>query len=387
MGFRLFRYVLALLLTILLSVEARAQGQCITSYDVLGLAMYCKEFLAAPKLPGLSTLLNTFGNPLPCIEKRIARGGLQLVQIDLRDATCFRNRVCPKGTPPLTDWSVMLQRARAVNALAVKYPAIDWWVSPFLEHDIKDDAVIRKACDVALRGCPSCRCINSPFSGVRTAGIKLELHGTKVEAFSVSGDGASSFDADNTRDDGNKFQHRIAGESQCHAWWNELNLRCTGEKTFTPPLKRTAKPEPWQFAIAAKVFTSIEDRSPNAPPVCKSMKDLNAGQGEIYKPLAERYCNGVADDGRGNKPMLIIRKPGKRGDRMDIVDKSGKKVGCFAYYGTYEKPGLYRWYVGSCSKQNAWELYRQLKNEWGFVQTGGGACLKFNSLRRGGVYR
>lgn len=371
------------------AAHAQDKRTPVASYDVLALAQYCNVFLKAPKLPGLSTLLNTFGNPLPCIEKRINQAPLSLVQIDLRDATCFRNKVCPPGTPALTDWNVLRKRAASVNNLAVKYPNIDWWVSAWLEHDIKDQATVLKGCEIALQGCPTCKCINSPFSGARPAALKLELHGTTKTsiAFSNSGDGASMFDADNSQNDGNDFQHRLAGKEQQHAWWNELNLRCTGEDHFTPPLQRTAYPELWQFQMAATILLNAEPNAPPAPKVCTKVRIVNSKSGEIVKPLAERYCNGKVDDGRGNKPLIIMTKKGSKGEKLDVLSSSGKKVGCFMYYGPYSKPGLHRWYMGNCSKQNAWQLMQELGDEWGFLKLGGGNCLKFNSIRRGGVYR
>lgn len=378
--FRLLVFVAALLSSI------GAHAQSIPGYDVLGLARYCNRYLAAPKLPGLSTLLVTFGDPLPCVEKRIQQGGLSLVQIDLRDATCFRNRVCPAGTPSLTDWRVMLRRAQEVNRFAVKYPQIEWWISPWLEHDIKDAKTITKGCEVAKQGCPSCRCINSPFTGARPSDIPLELHGTKVRAFAVSGDGASMFDADNIISDGNGFEHRISGQAQTFAWWNELNLRCTGEKKFTPPLKRTERPTQAQFRQAYLTMMP-EAPIPPTPSVCKSVVRVDGRRGEILKPNAESYCNGVKGDNRGNKPLLIIRKAGRRGQKLNVYDARGRTVACFSYWGTFETPGTHRWYMGNCSGQTPAALYDALGGEWGFTDLGGGKCLLTNAVRRMGVYR
>lgn len=367
-----------------ISVEANAQTK--QGHDALGLAMYCKEYLAAPKLPALSTLLGTFGDPLPCVEQRIAQGGLELVQVDLRDATCFRNKVCPAGTPALTDWRELLQRARSVNKLAVKYPKLEWWISPWLEHDIKDAALVKKACEVATKGCPTCKCINSPFTGARPAGIPVELHGTKVRSFAVSGDGASMFDGDNISSDGNGFEHRVSGERQTYAWFPELNLRCTGEKKFTPPLKRTEKPSAELLRQAALVMAK-EQPVPPAPKQCTKVIRVDAKRGELIKPNAESYCNGQPRDPRGNKPLLILTKSGKRGDRMKVLNSKGKEVGCFAYWGTFETAGTHRWYMGSCSGQTPVGLYDALGGEWGFTELGGGTCLLTNAIRRMGVYR
>jgi hypothetical protein len=128
-----------------------------------------------------------------------------------------------------------------------------------------------------------------------------------------------------------------------------------------------------------------EMAKPNPPPQCRSVRELSGG--EIGKPNAEAYCNGVANDGRGNKPLLILKKSGQRGDKLKILNPAGKEVGCFGYYGPYDKPGLHRWYVGKCSDQKPYQLYKQLGGEWGFATLGGGACLRFNSIRRTGTYR
>lgn len=353
-------------------------------YDVLGLAKYCDTFLRAPALPAFSTLLTTFGNPLSCMERRILQGATTNIQIDIRDSTCFRNHVCPPGTPPLTDWNFLLSKVQAVNRYAIKYPLIDWWVSPFLEHDFTDPAVIRKACQIVKQGCPTCQCINSPASGATPNEIPVERHGTTVRSFMVSGDGASSFDGDNIKNDGNNFQHRTSGSNTTFAWWNELNGRCTGEKSFVSVDKRTAWPELWQFRMAHKIMSTTEDMIPVIPSQCKTVRQVQAP--EIVKPTAEKYCNGAADDGRGNKPLLIIKKSGAPGYALPVFRPDGRKVGCFKYFGTYGT-GLYRWYMGSCSGQNPWQLYQDLMQEWGYVLLGNGNCLRFNSIRRQGVYR
>lgn len=364
----------------------RAAGQTTQGYDVLGLAMYCEEFLSAPRMEAVSTLLDTFGDPLPCIEKRIAQGGIKKVQIDLRDATCWRNRVCPPGTPSLTDWKVMRVKAAEVNRLAVKYPSIEWWVSPWLEHDIKDAATVVEGCKVVTDTCRTCWCINSPVSGARPPRIPLELHGTTSKAFSVSGDGASLFDGDNVSSDKNGFEHRIAGTDQTYAWFNELNLRCTGEKSFTPPLKRTEKPSADLFRQAFLVMQP-EQPVPPAPSLCKAVRRVDARKGEILKTNAESYCNGAKKDSRGNKPLLIITKKGRVGDRLPVYDKGGKQVGCFAYFGPFTTRDTFRWYMGNCSGETPSKLYDELQGEWGYVDLGEGSCLLLNAVRRMGIYR
>lgn len=364
-----------------------AQAEPLAGYDALGLAKYCDRYLQAPRLPALSALLRSFGDPMPCIDKALARGGLEKVQYVLRDATCWRNKKCPSGTPSLTDWNDIKKLAVVVNKTATRFPNTIHEISPYLEHDFKDASIIKKACSVALSGCPTCTCINEPFSGTKNTGYPLELHNTKVSAWSVSGDGASMFDGDNLKNDGNNFQHRIAGSNTSWAWWDALNLRCQGMKTFIPIGQRTARPTADQFAQAHKIMTTIEDAYPAAPALCKSVRDVDGKKGELLKNNAEKYCNPKTSDPRGDKPLLIFGKGGNRGDKIKVYASSGKEVGCFKYYGSYTKPGQHRWYMGDCSGQAPFELYKDLGNEWGFVNLGGGQCLRINALRRLGYHR
>jgi hypothetical protein len=366
------------------SVPNAVDATPLKGYDALGLAKYCRTFLAAPSLPAVSTLLDTFGDPLPCLDRALKRGKTKLVQIDLRDATCVRNRVCPPNTPPLTDWKYLRQKAQQVNSLARKHREVEWWVSPFLEHDFADPKVILRACSEVSKGCPRCLCINSPFLGARPKGLPIELHGTKTRSFMVSADGSSSFDADNLNSDGNGFQHRTSGEYVTFAWWPELNLRCTGQRAWVFPNDRTTRPTKDQFEHAFQLMKQ-EQRRPTPPPQCRRIKRLSKESGEIHKTNAEQFCNGLPALARGNKPTLIIEKSGRLGDRLNLLNSDGESVGCYAYGGPFQK--LHRWYLGTCSGQTPIELYKDLGSEWGWVNLGGGDCLEVNAIRRSGVYR
>lgn len=366
-------------------VVSVVKAETTPGYDVLGVAMYCDRYLAAPPLPAVSTLLNTFGDPLPCIEQRIQRGGIKIVQVDLIDATCWRNGVCPPGVPRPDDTREITKRAAQVLPLANKYPAVDFWVSSALEHDVKDSNRVKAMMQAAQAGCPKCKVIQSPMSGSVVAGYPVERHGTTASAFSISGDGSSIFDGDNIRSDGNGFEHRTAGSFTTFAWFNELNLRCSGEKSFTPPKQRTAKPSADLFR-QAYLTMQPEQPKPPAPAQCKTVRDIKAP--EITKPNAEAYCNGQpgVNDPRGNRPLLILKKSAPRGTRLNVLASNGKTVGCFKAYGPYQA-GLTRWYMGDCSGQSAAQLYDALGSEWGYLDLGSGNCLRFNSIRRQGVYR
>lgn len=375
-------FLIMFLIIILFVPIKKAEAETLKGYDVLGLAMYCDTYLKAPKLPALSTLMNTFGNPLNCIEKQEKKEPLKLIQIDLIDATCWRNNKCPPGAAKPTDLKIIEARAKEVYITAKKYPTTEWQISPALEHDVKDNNTVKKMMTAAKKGCPICNIINSPFSGSKLN--PLELHGTTVRAYSVSGDGKSSFDADNLDSDGNNFNHSESGSYSTYLWWNELNLRCTGEKTFTPPLQRKEKPSLDSF-FQAYLIAQKEQAKPQPPSQCKRIIQYTGN--EVLKTNAENWCNGDANqnDSRSNKPLLIIKKKGKKGEKLPILDLNGREVGCFSYYGTFNE--LHRWYIGLCSGQTPYALYKSLSNEWGFVPIGDGNCYLINAVRRLGNTR
>lgn len=373
------------LLLFLVCLVSPALAQTLPGYDVLAVARYCNTFLQAPKLPAMSTLLDTFGDPLPCVERRINLGGLQSVQIDLIDATCWRNNRCEPGHPKPDNLNAIKRRAKVVNKLAIKYPAVDFWVSSGLEHDVQHEATVKKMLDTAKAGCPACRgVINSPYSGAKIPGYPLELHGTNVTAFSISADGKSVFDADTLDGDGNNFNFRTSGQYTTFAWSPEFNGRVTGEEDVPPPNKRTCWPTADIMTQAYLVMQPQQPR-PMAPPQCKFIYTVKVP--EIYKPNAEAYAPCPNPDKRGNRPLLLIKKRGKRGEKLNVLDRHGTVTGCFSYYGPLAASSLHRWYMGTCSKQTPTDLYRDLKGEWGFVKLSKDRCLLINSVRRLGSYR
>lgn len=360
----------------------------IDGYDVIALAKYCDVYLKAPVLPAVSTLLSTFGNPLPCIAKRIERGGIILVQIDLIDATCWRNNVCPPGAPRPDDLKEIEKRAKLVSTYAQKYPLVKWEISPALEHDVKSVTRVRQMLQAAKKGCPKCAIINSPFTGATPNEYPIERHGTRIKAHSISADGQSSFDGDNISSDGNNFVHTDAGSFSTYTWVPEFNLRCTGEDAFVPPNLRTEKPT---FSLLRQAYqlNFPEEPKPVAPLRCKTVREVKSP--EIVKTNAESYCNrqpeNLKNDKRNNKPLLIIKKKGSPGQKLKVYSKEGKEVACFLYYGPFSEPGLYRWYMGNCSGETPYKLFTELKSEWGYTDLGNGNCLLINSIRRMGRYR
>lgn len=355
----------------------------LVGYDTLALARYCDTYLQAPELPAVSTLMTTFGNPIPCLKKALSKKSLKLVQIDLKDATCWRNKTCPPNTSKLTDWADIARKSRQISRLAKAYPSTEFWISPWLEHDIKSPTTIRKACTVALRQCKTCKCVNSPHTGSRPKEIALELHGTTTTAFMISADGASTFEADTLSTDGNQFNHAKAGSYATFAWWYELNLRCSGEETFTAPQKRTEQPTIDQFQQAFEIVTTEEAKPEPPRGKCKKERPLDAIARETSRPNARNNCNGQPKPTTQNKAILVIRPIGTT-QPIPILDRTGNQVGCFRHSGTPSQDGLEKWYIAGCSDQTPSRLRADLRGEWGWVQLPNQDCIPINAIRRTG---
>lgn len=352
-----------------LYMEQRQTRQ-LRGYDVLGVAKYCDVFLKAPKLPAFSTLVQTFGNPYPCIKKRLDMGGVEVVQLDLIDATCHRNRVCAKNIPKPTNLKALKKRAaKARKNIVQRYPGVEVHLSPGLEHDVRDNRTVRKMCKAVNEGCPECLCVNSPFTGARPKNIPVESHNPKEDTFSLSTDGISIFDIDTVK-------YNKKGKRTNYMWFPELNLRYTGEKEFIMPKERKCKPN---IALFRQAFITTQDEpaKPAAPPVCKSVRDLK--DKELWKTNAESYCN---DDVRGNKPLFVSRFQDKT---LDIINPHGKKVAFMRYYGTFEH-GYHRHYLGTGSGENPYQLYNKAGGEHAFIKRGN-ECIRINTVRRLGYYR
>ncbi len=356
----------------------------IYGYDVLGVAKYCSTFLQAPRLPAMSTLMNTFGNPLPCVEKRAMRGELSDVQIDLIDCTCWRNGTCPPGVPRCDDLKIIEARAREVNVTAGKFPNVTFWASPGLEHDVKDCKRVSLMLQAAQKGCPRCELIQSPFSGCVVPGVPLEKHGNQVKADSVSNDGQSLFDANTfPQPDPKKApDYRTNGKRFVFGWINEFNGRVSGEKGKPPPpMQRTCWPT---RDLMREVYLNLMPPEPEqpAPKTCKSVRSLK--EKEIWKTHAETYSPCPHPDKRGNKYLLISKY---KDQQMSLIRPDGKEVGCLKYYGSFAEPGYQRHYIGTCSPKTPAQVYDAAGGENLFVKRNNGECLRVNTIRRLGIFR
>lgn len=348
-------------------LQAVAEGK--QGLDVLGLAKIDVRVLVQEidYDTAIGFLDNTFGDPYPKLRVLLDSGKVSAYRGHLRDFTCYRNKVCPAGTPDQHNTKIIRREAREFAAFAKGYPGIDCYVGPALEHDVKDKKTVDAWFRILREEVPQCKPVCSAFTGYCPPNVLREKHGNTGTADIRSNDGASLFDS-------NSADFRTSGKYLSLGWINEFNGRVTGEEPPIPmPKTRVNFAGRDLIRQAVRVMRAPQPRPEVACPVIKAP--------DLFKTNAEAYGKGK-DDGRGNKGLWIHAK---KYPKVQIETLAGRTVGCLAYYGTFSGGG-FRHYVGSCSRQNPTDLMDALGSEWGILRAGG-RCWLFNSIRRLGSFR
>lgn len=334
-------------------------------YDFLGLGMQDCSMVAQEIDPSstIGVLDVTFKDPRPCLTQLIATGKVISIRVHLIDGT-VNNHQCSSQE----NINNVIAGAKRWAQFSAQHPEIKFYVSPFLEWGCKDSNLFHKAFEALGQyfnsAIPVC---SSLIGGCPNGATKIEGHGNIGHADIRSNDGASLFDADS-------WSYRQSGNNLVLGWTNCMNGRVSGEhSTPLPPLQR----KDWCTRAEVRQVVRIM-REPEPKPILANCDDIKAP--DINKTNAEYYGAGH-DDGRGNKPLLILKNSYPR---LSIQTTGGKEVGCFKYFGPYQGGGQ-RHYEGTCSGKSPVALMDALGGEWGKV-IGNKLCLIYNSIRRQGSF-
>lgn len=341
--------------------------------DTLALAKMDPKVIAEELPPGwnLGVLEHTFGDPLPNLEAVAKTGKLGGFRVHLRNGTCYRNGVCEAIEPKLNDLTQLSKDAKKYEAFHQRYPALKCFISHTLEHDEKNAATVQTWIDTVKKAAPSCEVVNSVFTGASGRSALNEQHGNRARGDIVSNDGQSLFDSDSPA-------YRENGKVLVLGWFHRMNGRVSGEKTFTPPSRRSLWPTRDNLRQAVRLLKPQAAKPASKPGTCKVLKNFSGG--ELWKTNAESY--GTADP-REDRPLFISLS---RSPQMNLLAPSGAKVGCLKYYGPYTQPNLSRSYAGTCSGDSAAILMDKAKGEWIYIQDGN-TCILTNAIRRKGYFR
>lgn len=367
----MFLYGCLCLFGILIS---KAEAEPLYGADVLGLAKQDTKMIAQEMWPNsvMGVLAGTFGPVIKPLEDTIndSNGKVIGYRAHLGNGTCLRNGVCGPGEFPPTDFKTMRKRARDFHDLNSRHPGLKCWLSPYLEQDEKRKEVVNKWVKIIREEAPECTVVISAFTGFRPKGpgILQEYHGNTNKGDITSNDGQDIFQTD-----AQKYLKNATVIS--FLWTPRDNLRLDSEKTFIPPLKRKEKLEREHMVHKRRLLEPVAP-VPSAPATCKKVIQIKSP--EIGKVRSEDY-GSQATDNRSGTPLLITKM---KTDKFSVRNSLGEEVACAKYFGPFNQ--FYRYYVGSCSGEDATRLMNKLKNEWGFWESKG-TCYLYNSIRRNGA--
>lgn len=345
-----------------------------TGIDGLGLAMEPLPVIKKNLKPNTSigVLQGTFGNVIPKLRELLQTMKVDMFRAHLLNWTCFRNHNCESGEPTINDLVTLGNRAAQFENLHREFPQVQCYLSPALEYDTTDTSLIAAWLSKIRQKAPSCTPVLSPYKGALINGEFFEKHGNKAIGDFVSNDGESYFDS-------NTDIFNSSGRVASLAWWNRLNLRTSGEKSWTPPSKRTATV--WADEIRQAMFL-LRNKKTNKPQFksCPNARELKSP--EIWKTRSEDYNGG---DKRENKAVLIVKGVFSKG--FTITNPQGKLVGCLRYFGPYSgTPGYFRYYIGNCSGQDPYNLMQDSGGEWVCLKNGH-TQFAVSAIRRSGKER
>jgi hypothetical protein len=309
----MIRIIFAILL--LVTTAHAEQIQCI---ETLAGAQYPEAVRSIPRQFGISGFAKReFGDFFPVARRALQDGrpwvGVNLLWSDTHD---FSEKDLP----------FVINEAKRYEPLCQQYlNKIE--LRPFTEHKLKNpDALL----DKVQAAVPSCKIVNSVWTGSLSKKYKNEVHG-KHQApqgeYNYSFDGTNSVDSqvyDTNKATGYLTRHKRAAVF-C-MWHPAINLRYS-MKDSTPRAQRVKE---------------AKQRAPNRE-LLLSLAYLFNPPGAIFVPKnwlikshAEKHG---ANDQKGDK--LVIISP-VRGAAIELK-RDGKVVAKLPYYGTYEGGG-YRYY-------------------------------------------
>lgn len=277
------------------------------------------DFLALPKyvntvvkeMPegwALGCFANTFGDAYPSVEKVLSLGRTPLVRVHLlwSDTHTYGDK----------DISIIRKEAKKYEKLKQRYLSVEFQLSPFCEHNIKNPD---KYLDIIKQEAPSCTPINTPWKGRLSSVYKNEIHGKSRPIngrYNFSFDGTPCVDVDIEQYKSNHFSAEV------FFYW-DARFNGKWEATDTTP-RPQRKGWPDSNLIDSIIYLSTH----------KGLTKLLPKW--LFKSHSENKGNG---DPRAEKPVFICPIKAKE---LRLKTRNGQVVDSLKYYGIYQD--RYRYY-------------------------------------------
>ena len=297
--------------------------------DYLGGARYGKTILRNHPNgwgAGIFSNVDGFGDGLKVIAKLLAKGACPFVRIQLmwKDAHNFN----------AGDYSFVKKEARRVRALIVKFPHVQFYVSPVCEHNLSEKDW-QKFGDIVRNELSGLNyvLVNSPIKTGKFKGVLNEYHHQKGgDAFSY--DGANAFDSD-VQSDKDAYANSVY-----FMFWN---CQFNGKKKLdekTPRAKRNAWP----------VKEQIESCVALAKPKGKT-------KSYVKKLICKSHADQHTDKPTGKDQKLVYISSLKV--KQLTLKLNGKEIATLAYYGPFQGGG-FRYY----SQKWGYQIANQVCELW-----------------------
>ena len=254
-----------------------------------------------------------FGDPTHAIDQLLATGKCPVLMLQV----CYRS----DHNYQASDLQDFISYAGHLNPIIDKYPNVEFRLSPYCEHNIKDPAFIQQTLDAMIKYYHRPYYVNSPMNGVMPSFVpNNEFHGgghPKTPHYQFDYDGVAAEDADNETDKANFSNGDIF-----FLWGPRFNGKWSMNDT-TPIPQRTGWPDSNYINALAFLATSKGHTSlPNH---------------YLYKMYAEMHN---AADPKGGHPVIIIPE---HTNEVILRDSKGNVIDVLPYYGPYTD-GRHRYY-------------------------------------------
>jgi hypothetical protein len=269
--------------------------------DVLGMAKYPKVVINNfPTGWACGVFANTFGNVWPSLAKLLATGKCPQVRIQ---AIWEDNH----GYVPLKHDRLIKKELQAANKLKAQFPHAHVQFSPFCEHNIKGNNLV-KLLDECAANARNIEIVNCPWKGDVSKKYLNEIHGDHAipqGPYQYSYDGTSAVDSDV---DSDIKKHSRAGTF--FFWIPQFNGRKNVGDT-TPRPQRQAWP---QKKLLESVIYLATPRGP-----------VDFKKGWIWKSHADQHSVPKPEP-RALKPVVILNIDAPKLELLGPDDKVFKSL-------------------------------------------------------------
>lgn len=204
--------------------------------DLLGLAKCDVQMVMAnlPRNVAVGTLWGTFGNVEPLIDIFSKSKKVSVWRVHLGNGSCIRMANCQPNEMQYNDFKELEKRVGKLEALALKYPKIRFYASPFVEYGDPDKKIVDRWFDI-IKSAPKLLAVGSTVGKLRYVphNIRIERHGNSAHGDLISNDGESLFDA--------PHNWAVGGREVSLGWIHSMNGRKPKETAWVPPLLRPSK--------------------------------------------------------------------------------------------------------------------------------------------------